>query len=307
MSQVPQYRTAAIEVVQSMVEEPLAAAPASWQRQILRRLWHNPSAMVGLAMLLLMGLLALLAPLITHYGPDAIDVSALNQEPSGLHWLGTDYLGRDMWSRVLYGGRVSLPAGLGVIAIAFGIGTPMGLIAGYTGNIIDDLIMRIVDVLLAFPGILLAIGIVAILGPSLQSAVVAVGIASIPGFARIARGSTLKAREQEYVAAARAQGAGHTHIIGRHILPNVVDPLIVLATLNLGYAILATAALSFLGLGTQLPTSDWGTLLSQGYEHMFQSWSEVTFPGLAIMISVLGINLFGDGLGDALNPRLWSS
>jgi ABC-type dipeptide/oligopeptide/nickel transport system permease subunit len=158
--------------------------------------------------------------------------------------------------------------------------------------------------LLAFPGILLAIGIVAILGPSLKSAVIAVGIASIPGFARIARGSTLQTKENDYVKASQALGARHRHILSRHVLPNVVDPLIVLATLNLGYAILATAALSFLGLGTQLPTSDWGTMLSEGYEHMFQSWSEVTFPGLAIVICVLGINLLGDGLGDALNPRL---
>jgi peptide/nickel transport system permease protein len=233
-----------------------------------------------------------------------MDISALNQDPSHAHWFGTDYLGRDMWSRVLYGGRVSLPAGLGVILIAFGIGTPIGLIAGYVGGPLDDFLMRLIDLLLCFPFIILAIGIVAILGPSLQSAVIAVGVGSIPGFARIGRGSTLAVRERDYVLSARALGAGHGHLLFRHVLPNVVDPLIVLATINLGFAILATAALSFLGLGTQLPTSDWGTLLSLGYEHMFQSWSEVTFPGLAIAVSVLGINLLGDGLGDALNPRL---
>jgi ABC-type dipeptide/oligopeptide/nickel transport system permease subunit len=249
-------------------------------------------------------ILALLAPLIVHVGPDTININDLNQDPNSTHWFGTDYLGRDMWSRVLYGGRVSLPAGLGVIIIAFGIGTPMGLIAGYVGGLIDDLLMRLVDLLLCFPFIILAIGIVAILGPSLQSSVIAVGVATIPGFARIARGSTLAVRERDYVLAASALGVGPLQTLFRHVLPNVVDPLIVLATINLGYAILATAALSFLGLGTQLPTSDWGTLLSLGYEHMFQSWSEVTFPGLAIAISVLGINLLGDGLGDALNPRL---
>ena len=211
-----------------------------------------------------------------------------------------------MWSRVVYGGRISLPAGLGVVAIGFGAGVPLGLIAGFVGGLVDDIIMRVVDILLAFPGILLAIGVVAILGPGLTSAVIAVGIAIIPGFARLARGSTLRAREQDYVEAARSQGARTTHILLRHILPNIVDPLIVLATLSLGSAILATAALSFLGLGTQLPTSDWGTLLSQGYEHMFQSWSEVTFPGIAIIVSVLGINLLGDALSDAIDPRQWS-
>jgi peptide/nickel transport system permease protein len=162
------------------------------------------------------------------------------------------------------------------------------------------------DCLLAFPGILLAIGIVAILGPSLSSSVIAVGVALIPGFARLARGSTLQARELDYVEASRAQGAGNRHILLRHILPNIVDPLIVFATLNLGSAVLATAALSFLGLGTQLPTSDWGTLLSNGYEHMFQSWGEVTFPGIAIIIAVLGVNLLGDALSNAIDPRQWS-
>jgi peptide/nickel transport system permease protein len=209
-----------------------------------------------------------------------------------------------MWARVLYGGRISLPAGLGVIAIACGLGAPLGLIAGYFRGLLEDVIMRVNDVVLSIPGILLAIGVISILGPGLSSAVIAIGIASAPTYARVVRGSTLQAREQEYVEAARALGGGHGVIIVKHILPNVIDPVIVVATLNLGYAILATAALSFLGLGTQLPTSDWGTLLSQGYEHMFQSWSEVTFPGLAIMLSVLGINLFGDGLSNALNPQL---
>jgi peptide/nickel transport system permease protein len=247
---------------------------------------------------------ALLAPVIASGNPDAINVFALDKDPSGSHWFGTDYLGRDMWTRVLYGGRISLTAGMGVILIAFGAGTPLGLIAGYIGGIIDDFIMRMVDLLLCFPFIILTIGIVAILGASLQSAVIAVGIATIPGFARIARGSTLAVRERDFVLSARALGGGHLHILFRHVLPTIIDPLIVLATINLGFAILATAALSFLGLGTQLPTSDWGTMLSLGYEHMFNSWSEVSFPGLAIAVSVLGINLLGDGLADALNPRL---
>jgi peptide/nickel transport system permease protein len=288
----------------SSPDDPLVDVSSSWTRMALRRFAGRPSALLGLVLLSAMIVLALLAPLISRYNPDAIDVSMLNQDPSAAHWFGTDYLGRDMWARVVYGGRVSLPAGLGVVIIAFGVGVPLGLIAGYGGKLLDELIMRLVDVLLSIPGILLAIGVLAILGTGLTSAVVAIGVASIPGFARISRASALQVREMGYVEASRAQGAGSLRILVRHILPNIVDPLIVLATLSLGSAILATAALSFLGLGSQPPTSDWGTLLSNGYEHMFQSWSEVTFPGLAIAISVLGINLLGDGLTDALNPRL---
>jgi peptide/nickel transport system permease protein len=295
---------AAIDAVENIGEDSVSAIRVSWLKQIVRRLLSNPSAVTGLFLLGLVALLALLAPVLHTTNPDAVDIGTLNLDPSPSHWFGTDYLGRDMWSRLLYGGRVSLPAGVGVVAIAFGVGTPIGLIAGYFGGFIDDLFMRLIDLLLCFPFIVLAIGIVAILGPSLQSSVIAVGVATIPGFARIARGSALAARERDYVLGARSMGAGHIYLLFRHVLPNIIDPLIVLATINLGFAILATAALSFLGLGTQLPTSDWGTLLSLGYEHMFQSWSEVTFPGLAIAISVLGINLLGDGLGDALNPRL---
>ncbi len=289
-----------------LVVETLSERRSTFVRQIMQRLLSDPSATVGVVLIGIMVALALLASLIARYPPNDFDLSSLNEGPSAAHWFGTDYLGRDMWSRVIYGGRTSLPAGLGVVAIALGVGAPLGLLAGYVGHLTDDLIMRLMDCLLAFPGILLAIGIVAILGPGLTSSVVAVGVALIPSFARIARGSTLRARELEYVEASRAQGASNLHILTHHVLPNIVDPLIVLATLNLGSAILATAALSFLGLGTQLPTSDWGTLLSTGYEHMFQSWGEVTFPGVAIVISVLGVNLLGDALSNAIDPRQWS-
>jgi peptide/nickel transport system permease protein len=292
--------------VESVAEEVLPERRTTFTRQLLQRLRADPSAMVGAMLTGLMVLLALLAPLVARYAPNSLNLSVLNENPSPSHWFGTDYLGRDMWSRVIYGGRTSLPAGLGVVAIALGVGGPLGLIAGYASRIVDDVIMRFIDCLLAFPGILLAIGIVAILGPSLSSSVIAVGIALIPGFARLARGSTLQARELDYVEASQAQGAGSMHILVRHILPNIVDPLIVLGTLSLSSAILATAALSFLGLGTQLPTSDWGTLLSNGYEHMFQSWGEVTFPGIAIIVSVLGVNLLGDALSNALDARQWS-
>jgi peptide/nickel transport system permease protein len=239
-----------------------------------------------------------------RYNPDAVDVSMLNQNPTPAHWLGTDYLGRDTWARLLYGARVSLPAGFGAVLLACCLGIPMGVTAGYGRKLVDDLLMRLVDMLLAFPGILLAIAIVTLLGPGLRSATIAVGVAGIPSYARVARGLTLRAREETYVLASRAAGGGALHILLHHVLPAIVAPLLALATLDLSGAILAVSALSFLGLGTQLPTADWGTMLAQGYEHMFQSWAQVTFPGVAIAVTALAINLLGDGLSDALNPRL---
>jgi ABC-type dipeptide/oligopeptide/nickel transport system permease subunit len=260
-------------------------------------------AVIGLGILLAICLATVVAPLLSRYGPDTINISALNQLPSGNHWFGTDDLGRDMWSRILYGGRISIPAGFQVVSLSLLVGTPLGVVAGYVGRYVDDIIMRVMDILLAFPGILLAIGVVAILGAGLESVVVGLGVGGIPIYARVARGSTLTVREHDYVLASRAQGAGAAWILWRHIIPNIIEPLIILSTLYLGGAILATSALSFLGLGTQLPTSDWGTLLNFGYQHMFQAWSEVAFPGLAILLTVLGINLLGDGIGDALDPR----
>jgi peptide/nickel transport system permease protein len=301
---------ATVEILRAATGEPagqevLATLPASWSRQVIRRFLANPSAVIGLALLLLIAAIALLTPLIARYDPETYhDFLATNQLPSGSHWFGTDYLGRDLWSRVVYGSRVSLPVGLGVVAIEFGIGVPLGLLAGYTGRLIDELLMRLVDVKLALPGLLLPLGVIAILGPSLASTIVALGIAGIPIYARMARGATLKVREQEYVAAARAMGRGTLPILLRHVLPNILDPLIIQATLSLGGAILAASALSYLGIGTQPPTADWGTLLSSGYEHMFQAWSEIAFPGVAVCLAVVSINLFGDGLADALNPRL---
>jgi ABC-type dipeptide/oligopeptide/nickel transport system permease subunit len=286
-----------------VVEEETSVDESGLLRQIGQRLVRNRPAMMGLGMLGVVVILAILAPLISRYNPNAFDVASINQNPSPKHWLGTDYLGRDLWSRVVYGGRVSLPAGLGAVAISFCIGVPMGLVAGYGRKLFDDVLMRFVDMLLAFPGLLLAIGIVTILGPGLKSAMIAVGVAGIPFYARIARGSTLEVREHDYVMASVAQGGGYLHVLQRHILPNIVAPLVVLATLDLSGAILATSALSFLGLGTQLPTSDWGTMLAQGYNYMFESWAQVVFPGLIIVFTVLGINLFGDGLGEALDPR----
>lgn len=293
-----------IDLAPAYVEEAVVERHVTWFSMIWQRLYSNRPAMAGASMLALMVLLALIAPLIARYNPDAFNVSIVNQNPSWAHWMGTDYLGRDIWARIFYGGRVSLPAGLGAVAISFLVGVPAGITAGYGPRLVDDVIMRVVDMMLAFPGILLAIGVVTILGPGLTSAMVAVGIAGIPGYARISRASTLEVRGQDYVLASVTQGSGMIHIMARHILPNIVAPLVILATLDLSGAILATSALSFLGLGTQLPTSDWGTMLSQGFNYMFQNWAEVTFPGIAIVWTVLGVNLLGDGLGEALNPQL---
>jgi peptide/nickel transport system permease protein len=286
------------------VEEEVFGKPTTWFRQVSTRFRRNVPAMSGLVMVAIMVALCLLAPLIARYDPDVINVNILNQDPSGTHWMGTDYLGRDLWSRLLWGGRVSFPIGLSIVAISFAVGVPIGVTAGYAGKLIDDVLMRLMDVVLAFPGLLLAIGIIAVIGVGLKSVAIALGVAGIPSYARVARGSTLRLKQMDYVEAARAQGAGQIHIMYKHILPNIVDALVVIATLNLSGSILAAAALSFLGLGTQLPTSDWGTLLSQGYEHMFQSWIQVVAPAVMIIYTVLGINLLGDGLGEALNPRL---
>lgn len=297
-----------LDPARPVLEQEVATTASPWLFQIWRRLAHSPSALVGLGLLTFVMLIAVLAPIIARYDPNGIpqitSVAQLNQAPSGAHWFGTDYVGRDLWARVIYGSRLSLLAGLGIVIIAFALGTPFGILAGYGSRLVDDLISRVLDVMLTLPGILFALVLVGFLGPGLRSVVIAVGIAGIPGYARVARASTLSIKRLEYVDAARAQGAGTPHIMVRHILPNIVDPIVILATLNLSSGMLAAAAFSFIGVGTQVPASDWGTLLANGFQHMFQSGAQIYFPGLAIMITVLGINLLGDGLGEALNPRL---
>jgi peptide/nickel transport system permease protein len=272
-------------------------------REVAREISSNPAALTGFLILCAMAALLLLAPWIDRYPPNHIDVLANSEGPSWAHWFGTDDLGRDQWSRILNGGRVSVSSGLEAVAISLLIGTSLGVFAGYVGGIIDDVIMRVMDIFLAFPGILLAIGVIAVMGPGLQSAVLGLGIGGIPLYARVGRGSTLSVRELDYVAAAKAQGARRLRILRKHIIPNVVDPLIVLGTLNIGGVILSVSALSFLGLGTQIPNADWGTMLTFGYQHMFDNTAAVAVPGLAILVTVLGINLFGDGISDALDPR----
>ncbi len=251
-----------------------------------------------------LALLAVLAPFLPLADPIQIDSPRALYSPGTPYLFGSDQYGRDVFSRVLFGSRVSLMIGPLAVGIALVPGVAVGLLAGYHGGWVDVVLMRIVDVMLAFPGILLALGIVAVLGPSLTSLMVAVGISSIPTYARLTRASVLSARENLYVDAARVVGASDLSVLVRHILPNVVAPIIVVATLGVGAAILVAATLSFLGLGSQPPTPEWGRMLSEGRQYLREQWWIATFPGLAIMLAVLALNMLGDGLRDALDPRL---
>lgn len=270
----------------------------------VRRLAANRGAMVGLMLLALLVAVAIAAPLIAPYDPIKVVPAESVRPPSARHWLGTDQFGRDILSRIVWGAQISLRIGAISVGIAVSTGVAIGLIAGFYGGWVDVLISRLVDMMLAFPGILLALCISAALGPGISQVMIAVGIAGIPSYVRMVRASVLSARENLYVDAARALGASNLRIAIPHILPNVVAPVIVLATLGLAGAILNAAALSFLGLGAQPPTAEWGAMLSTGREYLRAGWWITTCPGVAIMIAVLSINLLGDGLRDALDPRL---
>jgi peptide/nickel transport system permease protein len=268
------------------------------------RLARNRVALGAGLFFLLVVLLAVAAPLLAPYDPIKVSPSESLQPPSPRHPFGTDQLGRDILSRVLYGAQLSLRIGLISVGIASVCGIVLGLLAGFHGNWVSGLILRLMDVLLAFPGILLALGIVAILGPSLTNLMIAVGISNIPHYTRVVRANVLSIRTSVFVEAARVIGCRDGRIMFVHILPNVVASLIVLATLGVASAILTGAGLSFLGLGVQPPSPEWGAMLSSGRDHLRNSWWITTFPGLAIMLTVLAINLLGDGLRDALDPRL---
>jgi peptide/nickel transport system permease protein len=256
-----------------------------------------------LAPVLLVLVSAALAPLIAPHDPDATSLSGRRALPSGERLLGNDELGRDMLSRILYGSRIALMVGGLSVAISLAVGVPLGLVSGFYGGSVDKSIMAVMDVLLAFPNILLAIAIVSALGPDLRNATVAIGLWTVPAYARLARGSVLTIRGSEFVTAIRALGAGDGRILLLHVLPNVLSPLIVNSTLNFARAILAEASLSFLGLGAQPPTPSWGLMASTGRQYLQTEPHIATFPGLAIMLTVLGFNLLGDGLRDALDPR----
>jgi peptide/nickel transport system permease protein len=270
----------------------------------LFRLSRNPGSIVGVIILLILIIMAFSAPLITRYDPIALTPKDRLKPPSALHIMGTDAFGRDMFTRIIYGGQISLRVGIISVFIALLIGVPMGLVAGYYGGRLDNIIMRLVDIMLAFPGILLALVIIAILGPSLLNVMVAVGISSVPTYARVTRGSVLKTKEEMFIEAATLMGCSTRRILMLHILPNILGPLVVVSTLGVAGAIISGAALSFLGLGATPPTPEWGLLLSDGRNYLRYAWWISTFPGLAIMLTVLSINLVGDGLRDALDPKM---
>ena len=275
-------------------------------REVWRMLKKNKMALVGLGILVILVLLALFADVIADYDTVVIKQNLANRlkGPSAEHWLGTDEFGRDIFARLVHGARVSLKVGIIAVGISIILGGILGALAGFYGGRIDNIIMRIMDVFLAVPSILLAIAIVSALGPSIINLMVAISISSVPRYARIVRASVLSIRDQEFVEAARAIGANNARIIFRHIIPNSLAPVIVQGTLGVASAILSTAGLSFIGLGIQPPAPEWGSLLSGGRQYLRYAWWVTTFPGVAIMITILSLNLLGDGLRDALDPRL---
>ena len=271
--------------------------------EFYKQLSKNKAALAGAFIVIFFMLMALLAPVIAPYDPVKMEPANKLQTPSAEHWLGTDDKGRDILSRIMYGARISLTVGILSTFLGATVGIVLGLISGYYGRWIDSLIMRICDVLLAFPGILLALAIVAVLGTSTTNVIIAVAFFAIPTFARIVRGSVLSVKKLEYIDAIRALGASDFRIIFMHILPNILSPIIVQATLYIASAIITASALSFLGMGTQPPTPEWGTMLSDGRSYIRQAPHITLFPGMVIFLVVIGFNLFGDGLRDALDPK----
>ncbi|KKM08834.1 peptide ABC transporter permease [Clostridiales bacterium PH28_bin88] len=269
-----------------------------------RRFRKNRAALVGLVLLLLIFLLAALAPVVSPYNPYEGNLPQSLQGPSGNHWLGTDHLGRDILSRIFYGARISLRVGLIAVGISLAAGVMVGAVAGYYGGLVDLGLMRVMDIMMAFPPILLALALMILLGRGIENAMVAIGIVYIPEYARIVRGSVMSVKENDYVQAALALGAGDLRVIFLHVLPNVVAPIIIRATMGVSQAILETAGLGFLGLGVQEPFAEWGAMLGSGRGYFYNAPHVVIFPGLAITITVMAFNLLGDGLRDALDPRL---
>lgn len=283
----------------------LLPAPATAARlSSRRRLKLNSSLVMGGAIVALVVCSAVFAPLITAYDPIRLNIPARFQPPSAEHWFGTDQYGRDVFTRVLYGARYDLIIAVLAVALAAGVGTPLGMIAGYFRGWSDTVIMRTMDLLLAFPNILLAMTLAAVLGPSLNNAILAVAIVGIAGYARIAYSATLAASSEVYVEAARALGAPHHRLLVRAILPAIIAPIVIRGTLGMGFTILLAAGLGFIGLGAQPPTPEWGAMINEGRNQVILGrWWTSVFPGLAIVVLVTGFNLLGDGLRDALDPR----
>ena len=269
----------------------------------VQRLLHRKGAVFGLAVIALLVAVAVLAPLIAPYEPDQQTWSAVRKAPSALHWFGTDDVGRDVFTRVIYGARASLLAGVVAVAFALLIGVPIGLIAGYLGGFVDALLSRINDAMLACPFLILAIALAAFLGPSLRNAMIAIAVTTAPIFMRLTRGQTMAVKVEDYIEAARAVGNPNWRIALRHILPNILPALLVQATLSIATAIIAEATLSFLGLGQQPPAPSWGSMLNAAQRFLVNAPWMAIWPGLAIFMAVISFNLVGDGLRDALDPR----
>jgi peptide/nickel transport system permease protein len=298
-------------MAEAQIQHDAVAAPSvktrSRRQDFLRVFFSNRLAIFGTVVMGLFILMAIFAPLIAPYDPLQQDLAGKFAPPSRAHLMGQDELGRDILSRVIYGARISLTAGLAAVAVATVVGTLIGVVAGYLGRWPDSVLMRLMDTVLAFPSILLAIVVVSILGPSLPNAMLAVGIVFIPQMARVVRSAVISVRERDYIEAERALGAGNAQIVFSGVLPNSMAPLIVQATLTLATAILDIAALSFLGLGARAPTPEWGAMLTDAFHSGFgvflQGQHAIIFPGIAIAFSVLAVNFIGDGLRDALDPR----
>ncbi len=298
------FRAAAQAIaVEPRVLAPVPAARMSDRRRLLRRVLRKRMMIAGAIVVVVWVLLAALAPAISPYDPIEQDVYHRLGAPSAAHWLGVDELGRDVLSRVLYGGRVSLPVAAAVVAVAAVFGTLFGGLAGFAGQWVDGLAMRLVDMVLAFPSLILAMAIAAALGPSIQNSMLAMLLVWWPPYARLARGQVLALRTREYVIAARGLGLPEHRILLRHVLPNAFAPLTVMMTMDFGTAIIITAALSFLGLGAVPPTPEWGSMVAEGRELISQWWIS-SFPGVAIFMVAMACNFIGDGLRDIVDPRL---
>ncbi len=287
---------------------PLATEAADsprrdWWRARWKQFRRSRMALPGLLLFALFVLAGLLAPLVAPYSPYANDLANVMATPSAAHWFGTDELGRDIFTRILYGARLSLLEGVLSAALAAGIGVPIGMLSGYAGKRVDAVIMRLIDVLLAFPGVLLAIVIISILGPSLVNAILAVAIYTVPIFARFARGQTLAVKEEPYIEACLAMGMSNLRVLVRHVFPNIAATVMALATLRVGINILTCASLSFLGLGAQAPLPEWGAMLANSRTTLLIAPHLALFPGIAILLLVFGLNLFQDGLQVVLDPK----
>jgi peptide/nickel transport system permease protein len=285
---------------------PEVTAPAG--RIDFAYIWYqlrgSPLTLVGLTIITIVLLVMVLAPWIAPYDPNALDLRARLAAPSAAHWLGTDQVGRDLLSRIIWGSRVSVTVGVAIVFFSMSIGTVLGAFSGLVGGRTDTVIMRLMDVLLSFPSFVMAMALAAALGPDLMNAMLAIAVVRIPFYVRLARGQALSLRERAYVKAATTFGASKRQIVLRHIVPNAMAPIIVQSTLDIGGAILTAAALSFIGLGAQQPTAEWGAMVSNGRDFLLDQWWYPTFPGLAILITAVGFNLLGDGLRDIFDPRL---